>query len=108
MTSKLSGLKQVAATWRVRGKARAGAVAVALALLAAAVIVPLRPTAAMAAVTEYNLGNTNGPNGLTLGPDGNVWVAETDGNGLARVTPAGVITKYAAFNPYSVVTGPDG
>ena len=35
------------------------------------------------------------PKGITAGPDGNIWVAESAGDGaIARVTPTGVATEF--------------
>jgi streptogramin lyase len=49
---------------------------------------------------------------MAAGPDGNVWIAETDVSKIARVTPAGDITEFdtpTAFSlPRGIVTGPDG
>ena len=36
-----------------------------------------------------------GPRGITAGPDGNLWVAESDVDQIARVTPDGVVTETA-------------
>jgi virginiamycin B lyase len=43
-----------------------------------------------------------GPFGVTVGPDGNVWVTELDGGRIARVSPTGVLTQ---FGPHGAVTG---
>ncbi len=49
---------------------------------------------------------------ITAGPDGNLWL--TLGlNGIARVTPAGVVTEFTAglnteAEPCSIIPGPDG
>jgi virginiamycin B lyase len=39
-----------------------------------------------------DLGGGTAPVGIVEGPDGNLWVAES--NGIARVTPSGVVTQY--------------
>jgi len=49
---------------------------------------------------------------IAAGPDGNLWVTQGS-NGLARITPAGVVTEFkAGLNPEanvcSVTAGPDG
>jgi virginiamycin B lyase len=70
------------------------------------------------AVTEYAIPQLPleiiSPAGITAAPDGNVW-ATLDGqlgdDGLARVTPSGIITEYAVSqgaSPEVIVTGPDG
>ncbi|HKA36725.1 MAG TPA: hypothetical protein VKH43_07880 [Thermoanaerobaculia bacterium] len=52
------------------------------------------------------------PNGITGGPDGNVWFTENAGGKIARITPAGVITEFPVLsqNPglQFITTGPDG
>src|SRR5207244_6516842 len=88
---------------------RMRAFASGVAVLGVALLGALQPIPALAAVTEFPLqSNAVGRNGLTLGPDGNIWVAESDANMLASVTPAGVVTAYDAPNPYGVAVGPDG
>jgi streptogramin lyase len=72
------------------------------------------------AVTEYCLPNrlqsTNG-GAMTVGPDGNLWVAYYAGNTIARVTPQGVLTEFAVSPPPAapgipfspgIIRGPDG
>jgi streptogramin lyase len=90
---------EAAGTSRSAASGRTRAIAAGLALIAAAAFGPLHAMPALAAVIEYNLVNASGPNALTLGPDGNIWVAESDANKLAQVTPAGVITTYGQFVP---------
>ncbi|MCU1375277.1 MAG: putative antibiotic hydrolase, partial [Actinomycetia bacterium] len=51
------------------------------------------------------------PFGITAGPDGNVWFAMSGlGGGIGRITPAGVITRFATpgARPWQIVTGGDG
>jgi DNA-binding beta-propeller fold protein YncE len=55
----------------------------------------------------------NGPRGITVGPDGNLWFTEYYGNRIGRVTPAGVITQFPPLPtptslPESITAGPDG
>lgn len=50
------------------------------------------------AIVEHSLGGTNlGPTGLTAGPDGAMWFAESTyvSGSVGRITPSGVITQYA-------------
>ena len=51
-------------------------------------------------------------NGITTGPDGNVWYTGYTGNSIARVTPTGVLTVFpvptSGSLPYEITTGPDG
>jgi streptogramin lyase len=89
------------------------------------------PTAAMPAVgridpatgvvTEFTAGLSTGsaPTGITVGSDGNLWIAERTRGSVARVTPAGAIEELPALvnddpalstppSVESIVTGPDG
>ena len=49
------------------------------------------------------------PEGVCVGRDGNVWVADFNGN-VWRVTPEGVATSFALLDstPISICSGPDG
>ena len=54
-----------------------------------------------------------GPEGITTGPDGNLWFCEEGGNRIGRQTyPGGVVTEFvlpvAFSSPETIVTGPDG
>ena len=40
------------------------------------------------------------PEGITLGPDGNLWFAEFNFNMIGRITPAGVITEFPLSPDY--------
>ena len=42
------------------------------------------------------------PDGITTGPDGNLWFAETGADRIGRMTPAGVLTEF----PLPAVTAP--
>lgn len=50
--------------------------------------------------------------GITAGPDGNVWFAESNSNKVGRITPTGVITEFstatAGSAPNQITTGADG
>ena len=52
------------------------------------------------------------PSGIAVGPDGNLWFLENNGNRVDRITPAGVITPYPVptINAFleHIVAGPDG
>ncbi len=53
------------------------------------------------------------PFSIATGPDGNLWFTEYQGDAIARITPAGVITEQdldtsGADYPYGIATGPDG
>ena len=52
------------------------------------------------------------PEGITAGPDGNLWFTEIDGNNIGRITTAGVVTEFpvptASSEPEGIAAGPDG
>jgi len=52
------------------------------------------------------------PDGIAAGPDGNLWFTESNGNKIAKISPAGVPTEYPVPTlvslPYGIVAGPDG
>jgi streptogramin lyase len=64
------------------------------------------------------------PQGITTGPDGNLWFAETGADKIGRMTPAGVVTQFSlppipipdgsqpspgsAPGPVGITVGPDG
>jgi hypothetical protein len=65
-------------------------------------------------VTEFPLPASSGPPGaITTGPDGNLWYVEV-GNGIGRITPAGIVTRFPVPVPNccgwqdSIIAGPDG
>ena len=51
------------------------------------------------------------PQGITAGPDGNVWFTEFSTNKIGRVTPNGVVKDFpiaASSGPRGIAAGPDG
>src|SRR5204863_2328383 len=60
--------------------------------------------------TEYQLGDSRGPVGITAGPDGNVWFTEAFPDMIGRITTDGVVTEFGPFGgyPLGITTGPDG
>ena len=47
-------------------------------------------------ISEFALPTPNaGPDGMMLGPDGNVWFSETEVSRIGRITPDGRITEFA-------------
>jgi virginiamycin B lyase len=52
------------------------------------------------------------PDGIVLGPDGNLWFTEFDANKIGQITPAGQITEFggltAGSEPAAITAGPDG
>lgn len=67
-------------------------------------------------VTEFSIGTPDvfgdgNPLGITSGPDGNLWFAETTGKRIGKITTAGGVTKYdipSGGQPFFIATGPDG
>lgn len=65
-------------------------------------------------INEFTVPTTGGPpNGITGGPDGNVWFTDDNGN-IGRVTPDGHITEFPiqpnpkyASHPDGITTGAD-
>ena len=67
--------------------------------LAAAVSVPAQVNAAPAVDGEFDIpGGVGTDNDIVQGPDGNMWVTTNDTNGVARITPAGVVTEFPLGN----------
>ena len=62
-------------------------------------------------MTEYSIPTANSvPEGITWGPDGNLWFTEEAGK-IARITTAGTITEYstpAGVSPGDIALGADG
>jgi streptogramin lyase len=67
-------------------------------------------------ITEFAAGISpnSGPNGITAGPDGNLWFTEASTNPkIGRITPSGIVTEFAAVispesEPIGITAGPDG
>ncbi len=60
---------------------------------------------------EYPLPSRSAPQGITVGPEGNLWVAESGTQKIAKVTAVGVATQYPLppeSTPLAIATGPDG
>jgi streptogramin lyase len=65
--------------------------------------------------TEFSSGITSSarPQGITTGPDGNLWFTELTGNLIGRITPSGVVTEFSSGMSagaflYDIASGPDG
>ena len=69
-----------------------------------------RPMAGV--ITEFSLSRGAEPNDITIGPDGNLWFTEDNGNRIGRITPAGQIAEYPVPTPDSqpnaIIAGSDG
>ena len=88
-----------------------GAIAVAAAILAPlAVVAPQTVHAAGPVFQEYQESLGNSPQGITVGPDGNLWVANSFGTNVARLTPSGNFTGFrtSEANVKFVTAGADG
>src|SRR5262249_13423248 len=64
-------------------------------------------------VTEFPIPDTTTarPEGITRGPDGNLWFAESIADRIGRITPAGVVTQFSlpfGSQPSQLTAGPDG
>jgi len=63
-------------------------------------------------VTEFPIPTASAaPNGIAAGPDGNLWVGESGGSRIARVTTAGAFTEFllpAATRTFDIAAGGDG
>ena len=50
--------------------------------------------------------------GITAGPDGNLWFTESSGDRIGRITPTGAVTEPAGLSagsfPQGITAGPDG
>ncbi|MGH2835266.1 MAG: virginiamycin B lyase family protein, partial [Solirubrobacteraceae bacterium] len=68
-------------------------------------------TAAQAGVFAIPTADSR-PEGITAGPDGNLWFTETNTNKIGQITPTGTITEYtiptANSQPQGIAAGPDG
>jgi len=69
-------------------------------------------------ISEFLIPSSNSsPNGITLGPDGNLWFAELNTYKISRVTPDGNVTEFGTSQSSTdpgppgltqVAAGPDG
>ncbi len=78
------------------------------------------PAAPAGSITEFPLPTADSqPDGITAGPDRNLWFTEYSGNQIGRITPAGSITEFplptncsplssAGCAPSGIAAGPDG
>ncbi len=89
--------------------ARSTAASIVIALVWTAIVSAQMPPAPIA---EFPIPTANsGPSDIALGPDGNLWFTEAQGNRIGRITPAGVITEFPLPDssvPQGIVAGPDG
>jgi virginiamycin B lyase len=73
--------------------------------------------AAVGQIVEYPIplfdgvaGNQSQPDGIALGPDGNLWFTESAAHAIGRITPGGIITPLSITpaGPLGIVQGPQG
>jgi streptogramin lyase len=94
----------------VSGGASAGTISLTLAGVTPPVVAPLAATPS-GWITEYtpSSGTLNEPNGITAGPDGNVWFTDSGDDMIGKITPAGTITEFGtASAPDAITVGPGG
>jgi streptogramin lyase len=87
------------------------AILAAAALAASAVVINHAPARAAATPTEVAVPTPNSvPEGITLGPDGNLWFTEFQGGKIGRITPSGTITEFTGLTgaPFWITAGPNG
>lgn len=82
----------------------------ALLALSTAAIAAAPAAAAPAVAGEFAIPNGVGSNNdIVQGPDGNMWVTTDIVNGVARITPDGVVTQFTLPNTsFGIESGPDG
>jgi streptogramin lyase len=86
----------------------------AAALAASAIAINHAPARAAAVLAEFSVPTFNSvPEGITLGPDGNLWFTEFQAGGghqIGRITPTGTITEFSGLTgaPFWITTGPNG
>jgi streptogramin lyase len=70
------------------------------------------PAAPDQAITEFRIPTPqSAPYGLTVGKDGLVWFAESDGDKVGRISPGGSFQEYPTLpdaSPRELTLGPDG
>jgi streptogramin lyase len=59
----------------------------------------------------FNNPAIHSPQGITEGPDGNMWFVNPTPGTVGRITPCGKVTIFTGpgiYQPYDIITGPDG
>ena len=62
-------------------------------------------------IVTYSATSIHSPDGITAGPDGNMWFANISGNSIGRITATGAVTAFTGTGinqPEDVTAGPDG
>jgi virginiamycin B lyase len=66
------------------------------------------PTTGNSAMAPYGMASEVSPRGITVGPDGALWFAESSANQIGRITTDGVITEYPLSTAGSENSWPTG
>ena len=63
-------------------------------------------------LSTYTDPGMDGPQGITVGPDGALWFTNFANNTIGRITTDGVVTNYytgvGIDGPQGITVGPDG
>ena len=86
---------------------------VAAVLAATVAVVPLASGASIVSIVEYPVPTpAAGLVNIALGPDGNLWFAESNASKIGRITPSGAVTEYELptpnARPFDIAAGTDG
>jgi virginiamycin B lyase len=82
-----------------------------LAMIGAVLFLWIPPAAAAPTITELHVSNVGVPQGITVGPDGNLWFTEFYDNVAGRITTKGIRTQFTLNTQNSatyITNGPDG
>jgi streptogramin lyase len=85
-----------------------------LSLITLELVFSASPQANAFTINEFTVPTANSrPNGITAGPDGNLWFTEAGSSKIGRITPAGTITEFPnlsspLMSPGGITAGPDG
>jgi len=82
-----------------------------LAIVGAVLFLWIQPVAAAPTITEFHVSNVGVPQGITAGPDGNLWFTEFYDNVVGRITAKGTSTLFRlnTMNSATYITnGSDG
>jgi streptogramin lyase len=61
--------------------------------------------------SEYGLPSESRPQGITQGPEGNLWYTDFETSKIGKITTSGVVSEYAlptGSHPYGITQGADG
>ena len=99
-------------SWHSHGrKSRTQQMMMILAIVGTLLFLWVQPVAAAPTITEFHVSHVGVPQGITAGPDGNLWFTEFYDNVVGRITPQGKSTLFRlnTVNSATYITnGPDG